>query len=132
MVKYMNIRYVIDCDGFNCDLGMTGKPFEQGIEMMFDTDESPPSEEELIVIRESARQVLRCRRKQAAYATAAFFLSCASVSPFLEGHSLHTHWESSGKYLVLLSMGLLLAFIFFMGRAFNAWLFVRDVEKIDS
>jgi hypothetical protein len=111
---------------------MAGKPFEQGIEMMFDTDENPPSEEELVEARQSARQLLRHRRKQAVYATAAFFLSCASVSPFLEGHSLHTHWESFGKYLVLLSMGLLLVFIFYVGRAFNAWLFVRDVEKIDS
>jgi hypothetical protein len=107
---------------------MAGKPFEQGIEMMFDTDENPPSEEELVEARQSARQLLRHRRKQAVYATAAFFLSCASVSPFLEGHSL----ESFGKYLVLLSMGLLLVFIFYVGRAFNAWLFVRDVEKIDS
>jgi hypothetical protein len=95
-------------------------------------DEPRLSEDDLKEMRQSAKQLLRLRRKQAINATAAFFLSCASVTPFLEGHSLHTHWESFGKYLVLLSMGLLIVFIFFVGRAYNAWLFVRDVEKIDS
>jgi len=99
---------------------------------IYDMDEPPLREEELMEMRQSAEQLLRLRRRQAVYATAAFFLSCASVTPFLEGHSLHTHWESFGKYLVLLSMGLLLVFIFYVGRAYNAWLFVRDVGKIDS
>jgi hypothetical protein len=119
-------------EGIQLRFGYDWQAIGTGVEMMFDTDESPPNEGELVEVLQSARQLLRHRRNQAVYATAAFFLSCASVSPFLEGHSLHTHWESFGKYLVLLSMGLLLVFVFYVGRAFNAWLFVRDVEKIDS
>jgi hypothetical protein len=95
-------------------------------------DEQPLSKHELAKARESAKQLLRRRTKQAIYATVVFSASCAAVSPFLEGHSLHRYWESFGKYLVLLSMGLLIPFIIYVGRAISAWLFVRDVQKIDS
>lgn len=97
-----------------------------------DMDEHPLSKHELAKARESAKQLLRHRMRQAIYAMAVFFASCASVSPFLEGHPLHRYWESFGKYLVLLSMGLLIPFLIYVGRAITAWLFVRDVQKIDS
>ena len=99
---------------------------------IYDMDERPLSKHELAKARQSAKLLLRRRTKQAIYAVVVFFLSCASVAPFLEGHFLHAYWESFGKYLVLLSMGLLIPFLIYVGRAITAWLFVRDVEKIDS
>ena len=95
-------------------------------------DEPPLREDELMEMRQSAEQLLRLRRKHAVYATAAFFLSCASVIPFSKGHSLYAYAEPFGTIFVYLSMALLLVFIFYVVRAFNAWLFVRDVGKIDS
>jgi uncharacterized membrane protein len=95
-------------------------------------DERPLSKHELTKAKQNAKRLLRSRTKQAAYATAVFFLSCAAVSLFLVGHSLHVYWDAFGKYLVLLSMGLLIPFLIYVGRAISAWLFVRDIEKIDS
>ena len=97
--------------------------------MIFDTVEDPLSEDELVATRQEAREVLRLWRMRAIYSTAAFVLSCASVTPFLYGHSLHAYWESLGKYLVLLSMGLLIPFGICTGIAINSWLYLRDVMK---
>jgi hypothetical protein len=47
-----------------------------------------PSKEEREGAKQDAVEYLRLWRKRAFYATAAFFLSCASVSPFLYGHPL--------------------------------------------
>jgi hypothetical protein len=99
---------------------------------IYDLDDPPVSKHEVAKAKQSAKQLLQRRTKQAIYATAIFFLSCASVSPFLKGHPLHAYWESFGKYLVLLSMGLLIPFVIYVGRAITAWLFVRDVEKMNS
>ena|ERR1017187_567605 len=79
-----------------------------------------------------AKRLVRHRTKWAIYTTAAFLLSCASVVPFFRGFPLHAYWESFGKFFLLLSMSLLLPFVFFAGRAINAWFFVREVEKIDE
>jgi|ERR1700733_388879 hypothetical protein len=96
---------------------------------IYDMDEPPVSNEELAGARQDAREYLHLWRKRAFYATAAFFLSCASVSPFLYGHPLHAYWESFGKYLVLLSMALLVPFVVCVGIAINAWFFLRNVRK---
>jgi hypothetical protein len=56
------------------------------------------------------KKYARLWRKRTLYSGVALFLSSASVYPFLAGHSLHGYWESIGKYLVLLSMGLLPVF----------------------
>jgi len=53
------------------------------------------------------KKYTRLWRKRTLYSGTALFLSSASVYPFLAGHSLHGHWDSIGKYLVLMSMGLL-------------------------
>jgi hypothetical protein len=60
---------------------------------------------------ENARDGLRLWKKRFGVSGLALFLSCASVCPFLFGHSLNAHWDSFGKYLVMLSMGLLLPFV---------------------
>jgi len=57
------------------------------------------------------KKYTRLWRKRTLYSGTALFLSSASVYPFLAGHSLHGHWDSIGKYLVLMSMGLLFVFL---------------------
>jgi|SRR5580700_10454059 hypothetical protein len=96
---------------------------------IFDTSEEPLSKEELIEVREYANERIRLWRKRSLYSGIALFLSCASVGPFLRGHSLHAHWDSFGKYLVLLSMGLLVVFVYCTGLAWSAWMALRDVTK---
>jgi hypothetical protein len=54
------------------------------------------------------------------------------VAPFLAAFPLHHLWESVGKYLLMLSMGLLVVFASYLGLAVSAWFFVREVEKIDE
>jgi hypothetical protein len=72
--------------------------------------ENAPSEEEILEAKQDAKAYLVLWRNRALCSAAAFFLSCALVYPFLEGQALHAHWESSGKYLLLLSMALLPVF----------------------
>jgi len=100
--------------------------------MIYDLDSPQDSKEDIAAAKEDARKLLRQRTKWAIYATVAIFLSCVSVVPFLYGYPLHTYWESFGKFFLLLSMGMLLVFVFFTGTAFNAWFFVREVEKIEE
>ena len=64
------------------------------------------------------------------YSGIAFFSSCALIDPFLYGHSLHAHWESFGKYLVFLAMGLLVVFVYCAAFWYNAWMALRDLMKI--
>jgi len=96
---------------------------------IYDMDEPPPSKEELAGARQDAEELLHLWKKRAIYSTVAFFFSCASVSPFLYGHSLHAYWESFGKYLVILSMALLIPFVVCVGMAINSWFLLRNVRK---
>jgi hypothetical protein len=100
--------------------------------MVDDTDSNPDGKEELAAFKQDAKKLLRRRTKRATYATAAFLLSCASVTPFLAGFPLHAYWESFGKFFLLLSMTLLLPFVVLIGRAINAWFFARDIKKMDE
>jgi hypothetical protein len=74
------------------------------------------------------RNYIRIWRKRALYSGTALLLSSASVYPFLAGHSLHGDWESIGKYLILLSMGLLLVFVYCAALWYIAWQSLHDVE----
>jgi hypothetical protein len=96
--------------------------------MIFDS-ENPLSDEEMLEVRQYARQRIVRWRRLAIYSTVAFLLSCAGIYPFLKGHSLHEHWESLGKYLVLLSTALLVVFVLCTGFLWSAWQALRDVEK---
>ena len=97
---------------------------------IFDMDEAPLSAEELAAARQDAKEVLQLWKKRAIYATAAFFLSCASVAPFSKGHSLHAHAEPFGRILVYLSMALLIPFVICIGIAISSWMHVRDLQKL--
>jgi hypothetical protein len=90
------------------------------------------SNEELIAAKTDALRLYRESRRKAIYATLAFLLSCSSVVPFLYGHSLHKYWDVFGKYLVLLSMGLLLPFLYFNATVVNAWIYKRNIENIED
>jgi hypothetical protein len=80
-------------------------------------------------IRQYARECIGLWRKRALYSTIALLLSCALVYPFLEGHLLHRYWESFGKYLIIVSMTLLVIFVYCTGSFWSAWQALRDVEK---
>ena len=97
---------------------------------IYNMDEAPLSAEELAAARQDAREVLQLWKRRAVYATVAFFLSCASVTPFSKGHSLHAHAEPFGRILVLLSMGLLIPFVICIGITISSWMHVRDLEKL--
>ena len=80
-------------------------------------------------VKENARERLNIWRSRFLSSGVVFLLSCASVYPFLYGHSLHSYWESFGKYLVLLSMGLLLPFVYCGATTWMAWMWLRDLER---
>jgi hypothetical protein len=90
------------------------------------------TKEEIAEVKPIAKERLRLWLKRLGYSGMTFFLSCSAVVPFLYGHSLHAHWESFGKYLVLLSMGLLIPFVICAGTTFSAWILLRDLKKTDS
>ena len=96
---------------------------------VYNLDEPEPSEEEIAGAKQDAKEYLRLWKTRAFYASAAFFLGCASVTPFLYGHPLHAYWESFGKYLVLLSMALLIPFVLCVGIAINSWFLLRSMRK---
>jgi hypothetical protein len=97
--------------------------------MIYDTTESPLSDDELVEVKQNAQVRFDLWRKRGLYSTGALLLGCAFVYPFLKGHSLHSHWESFGKYLLFLPMVLLLVFLYCNGLWWGAWQARRDLEK---
>jgi hypothetical protein len=102
------------------------------MEKTFDFDEKPLSLEEIEEIRHHANNLLGKQKKRAVIATICFIASCSAVVPFLAGNPLHRYWETVGKYILLLSMGLLIPFGICVGWAWSAWVYVRDVRKIEQ
>jgi hypothetical protein len=96
---------------------------------IYNIDEPNPSEAEISGARQDTAEYLHIWKKRALYTTAAFFLSCAVVSLFLKGSPLHVYWESLGRYLLLLSMALLLPFVACVGIAINSWFFLRALKR---
>jgi ABC-type Co2+ transport system permease subunit len=54
----------------------------------------------------------------------------AAVTPFLKGHSFHGSWDSMGKYLVMLAMVLLPAFMLTAALTYGLWNYLRNMRKI--
>jgi hypothetical protein len=100
--------------------------------MICDMNSTADTKEEVVAAQQDARRLLRLWKKRSLYASGALLLSCASVSPFLYGHPLHSYWESFGKYLVLLSMALLIPFVICVGIAINSWTYLRNLGKIET
>ena|ERR1051326_3755500 len=95
---------------------------------IFEADDRP-SGEELAAVRQNAEERLRLWRQRSVLSGLALLLSCLSVSMFLTGHSLHAYWESLGQYLVYLSMGLLVVFLYCTLLLWGAWSALRDLRK---
>jgi hypothetical protein len=93
-----------------------------------DGGETPLSEEEVQAVRKNAELRLRLWRTRSVYSLAGLFLACVAVAPFLAGHSLHSYWNSVGKYLVLVSMGLLVVALYCVGLCWGAWSAMRQLE----
>jgi hypothetical protein len=62
----------------------------------------------------------------------ALLASIVSLVPFLAGDSLHSHWDTVGKKILLLCMFLLPAFMYAAGITYTRWSYLRDVRKINS
>ena len=71
---------------------------------IFDS-ESPLSEQEMLEVREYAKERIRLWRRHSIYSVVALLASCASVIPFSKGHSLHAHAEPFGRLLVFALYG---------------------------
>lgn len=96
---------------------------------IFDTDEEPLSKEELGDVREAASECIRFWQMRSFLSAGALLLSCAFVYPFLKGNFLHRYWDGFGKYLILVSMTLLVVFVLCTGMFWSARQALRDVER---
>lgn len=101
--------------------------------MIYSRDDSAAvSETERKAAEQNARIRLRVWRRRTLYFTGAFLLNCASIYPFLDGHSLHLHWKPFGEYLVFLSMALMLVSLYCILLLWGAWGLLRDLEPRGS
>lgn len=98
----------------------------------YEFDEESLSHAEVAQIQATAKQLLQKQKTRALVATGAFVASCALVAPFLAGNPLHHYWDAMGKYILLLSMGLLIPFVICVGWAWSAWIYVRDLRKLNN
>jgi len=67
--------------------------------------------------------------KAAMWAGATLLLDILCVGPFLYGHSLHRYWDSIGKYLLILAMGLLLWFVYKSCLVWASWQAARETRR---
>lgn len=85
--------------------------------------------------RDDQEQELRIEKRLTKWkrSTALLFIvllvSIGGVVAFLNGHSLHDHWDAIGKKLLLLCMGLLLACMYSAGTTYNFWNYLRAIRK---
>jgi len=93
------------------------------------SDEGALSTKDIAEVRTQATEFLRRRSRNALYATVAFVLSCFTVMLFLAGFPLHSYWESLGRFFLLLTMGLLPVFLYYVSSLWSAWAYRRDIEK---
>ena len=87
------------------------------------------SEAEIAEAVDYAKTRLRLHLRRFLYSTTVLVICCASVAPFLAGHSLHSYWQSIGRFLLLLPMGAWLAFVMFAGFVWSAWKSLNDLKK---
>jgi hypothetical protein len=99
---------------------------------LYDLDQERLTEDEQKQIEAHVHKVLARRKKWATIATVAFVVSCAAVWPFLAGNPLHRYWDTLGVFFLFVAMVLLVPFALSLGWALNAWIFARDVKRIDS
>jgi hypothetical protein len=91
--------------------------------------EDAPGRHVILEAIDNARMRVDIWKRRAIYATLALAVSCAAVVPFLAGHSLHHYWDSFGKYLILVSMALLIVFVYCVGLYWGALSQVRELKR---
>jgi hypothetical protein len=57
--------------------------------------------------------------------------SVVMIVPFLKGHSLHDQWDSIGKKILVLSMCLLVGFMYSAGITYTCWSYLNGIKKIN-
>ena len=97
--------------------------------MIYDTSESPLSDDELVAVKQNAQMRLRLWQRRALYSTGAFVLSCALVYPFVDGRQLSAQGEAIKQGLLLLSLALLLVFLYCTLLLWGAWRLLRDLKS---
>jgi hypothetical protein len=80
---------------------------------------------------QEARISLRLRKwkRGTAWLGISLAASIAAVVPFLYGNPLHDQWDEIGKKLLLLSMGLLAAFMWAGATTYNFWRYLRATKE---
>jgi hypothetical protein len=96
---------------------------------ILDPGEETLSPEELAAVQQNSVKRLNFWRRRALYSIAALFVGCASVVPFLAGHSLHEHAEPFARLLVLVNMGLFTLCVYYCLLWWGAWSAVRALDK---
>jgi hypothetical protein len=69
-------------------------------------------------------------KRRATFLGLALMVSVTLVIPFLEGHSLHSHFATAGTALVMTSMFLLASFMYAVGTAYNLRAYHRALRRI--
>jgi hypothetical protein len=72
---------------------------------------------------------MRSKIRLAIYMTVAILTVSGAVVPFLSGHSLHAYWDSVGKYLLMLGVGLIVLWGSLVRAAVNAYALVCKSEN---
>src|SRR5579862_4976756 len=76
-------------------------------------------------------QRLRKWKRRTTWLGISLAISIAAVVPFLKGHSLHEQWDVAGKKILILSMCLLVGFMYAAGITYTCWLYLKSVKRIN-
>jgi hypothetical protein len=123
------VQYRRDPDGAVEGVGSSDGNYQ---DRLLDLEQDIPTSEVIDQIQASARQTIEKQKRWALIASVSFLASCALVWPFLQGNPLHRYWDSTGRYLLMLSMILLLPFAASISWVINAWIYSRDVKRLSD
>jgi len=59
---------------------------------------------------------------------AALLATCGAIAQFLVGHWLHDYWDSFGKYLIPLALGLMIVCLYCTLLLVGAWSSLRELR----
>jgi len=93
--------------------------------MIFDSELSPEKAEAIV----ATRSQLKTRKKWAVVATIALLITGGATVPFVSGFPLHSYWESVGKYLVMVSMALIVVWGSLVRATVNSWALLGKLEN---
>ena len=95
---------------------------------VLDSD-GPLSDQEMLEVQQYAKERISLWRRRSIRSIVAFLLSCLGTYTSLQGHPPHEYWGAFGKYLVFVSMAMLVVFVFCRGFFYSACRALRKVEK---